>query len=115
MKAVFFDFGRTIVEHPEDGAGEDIVRRYGITDCTEVKLVRDALFSLKGAMRGLDDASISRDQYEIEVLSAVPCELHDKVKEAMSYPIHWLPLIDGMEALLAKLKKDGFKPSFCCL
>ena len=109
MKAVFFDFGRTIVEHPEDGAGEDIVRRYGITDCTEVKLVRDALFSLKGAMKGLDDASISRDQYEIEVLSAVPCELHDKVKEAMSYPIHWLPLIDGMEELLAKLKKDGFK------
>ena len=60
-------------------------------------------------MKGLDDASISREQYEAEVLSVVPEELHAKVKEAMSYPIHWLPLIDGMEELLRKLKNDGFK------
>ena len=109
MKAIFFDFGRTLVEHPEDGAGEAVVRRYGITDDREVKLVRDALFSLKGAMKGLDDASISREEYSIQVLSEVPCHLHEKVKQAMEYPISWLPVIDGMEDLLIKLKKDGFK------
>lgn len=109
MKAIFFDFGRTLVEHPEDGAGEAVVRRYGITADHEVKLVRDALFSLKGAMKGLDDASISREEYGIQVLSEVPSHLHEKVKQAMEYPISWLPVIDGMEDLLIKLKKDGFK------
>ena len=109
MKAVFFDFGRTLVEHPEDGAGEAVVRRFGISDEAEVKLVRDALFSLKGAMKGLDDASITREEYSAQVLSSVPVHLHEKVKKAMEYPISWLPMIDGMEALLQKLKKDGYK------
>ena len=109
MKAIFFDFGRTLVEHPEDGAGEAVVRRFGITDDNEVKLVRDALFSLKGAMKGLDDASISREEYSAQVLSVVPSHLHEKVKEAMEYPISWLPMINGMEELLIKLKKDGYK------
>ena len=109
MKAIFFDFGRTLVEHPEDGAGEAVVRRFGITEENEVKLVRDALFSLKGAMKGLDDASITREEYSAQVLMAVPVHLHEKVKKAMEYPISWLPMIDGMEALLQKLKKDGYK------
>ena len=109
MRAVFFDFGRTLVEHPEDGAGENVVRRFGITDDSEVKLVRDALFSLKGAMKGLDDASISREEYAEQVLMAVPVHLHDKVQKAMEYPISWLPMIKGMEDLLIKLKNDGFK------
>lgn len=104
MKAIFFDFGRTLVEHPEDGAGETVVRRYGITDETEVRLVRDALFSLKGAMKKLDDASISREEYKKSVLSAVPEHLHIKVSQAMDYPISWLPMIAGMEDLLKRLK-----------
>ena len=109
MKAIFFDFGRTLVEHPEDSAGEVVVRRFGITEECEVKLARDALFSLKGAMKGLDDASISREEYSKEVLDTVPIHLREKVKAAMEYPISWLPMIDGMEDLLARLKNDGFK------
>ena len=109
VKTIFFDFGRTLVEHPEDGAGEAVVRRFGISEENEVKLVRDALFSLKGAIKGLDDASISRAEYEEQVLCAVPEHLHERVKMAMGYPISWLPMIDGMEALLARLKNAGYK------
>lgn len=109
MKTIFFDFGRTLVEHPEDGAGEAVVRRFGIGEENEVKLVRDALFSLKGAIKGLDDASISRDEYERQVLSVVPKHLHEKVKSAMDYHISWLPMIDGMEALLKNLEDAGYK------
>ena len=29
---IFFDFGRTIVEHPEDGDGLRIVKATGVTD-----------------------------------------------------------------------------------
>ena len=109
MKVVFFDLGRTLVQHPEDGAGEAVVRRFGITDEADVKLVRDALFSLKGAMKQLDDASITREQYTEQVLSEVPERLWRETRLAMEYPIEWLPNMDGMEELLADLKKDGYK------
>ena len=103
MKAVFFDLGRTLVEHPEEGAGEAVVRRYGITDEAEVKLVRDVLFSLKGAMKSLDDASISREEYSAQVLASVPKRLWEATEKAMEYPIEWLPDIEGMEKLLCDL------------
>lgn len=109
IKTVFFDFGRTLVEHPEDGAGEAVVRRFGITDGEDVKLVRDALFSLKGAMKSLDDASISREEYSAQVLASVPKRLWEATEKAMEYPIEWLPDIEGMEKLLCDLKKDGYK------
>jgi putative hydrolase of the HAD superfamily len=109
MKTVFFDFGRTLVCHPEDGAGEAVVRRFGLTDSSEVKLVRDAVFSVKGAVGALDNGEITRDEYKKTVLAIVPEHLREVTEKTMDYPISWLPMIDGMEELLIKLKSDGFK------
>ena len=109
MKNIFFDFGRTIVEHPEDGAGLRIVKSYGIEDETDAALVRDTLFSI-GKYAGLmDEGAMTRDEYRQKLCSDLPEYLHEKAVAAADYNIGRLPLIDGMEKLLAKLKADGFK------
>lgn len=109
MKNIFFDFGRTIVEHPEDGAGLRIVKSYGIENEADATLVRDVLFSI-GKYAGLmDEGAMTRDEYRKKLCGDLPEHLHEKAIAAADYNIGCLPLIDGMGELLAKLKKDGFK------
>lgn len=109
MKNIFFDFGRTIVEHPEDGAGLRIVKSYGIEDEADAALVRDTLFSI-GKYAGLmDEGAMTRDEFRENLCGDLPPHLHERAVAAADYNIGRLPLIDGMGELLAKLKNDGFK------
>ncbi len=108
MKNIFFDFGRTIVEHPEDGAGLRIVKSFGIENEADAALVRDVLFSI-GKYAGLmDEGAMTRDEYKEKLCQDLPEHLHTVALRAADYNIGMLPMIDGMEALLKKLKNDGF-------
>lgn len=108
MKNIFFDFGRTIVEHPEDGAGLEIVKKFGITDEADAALVRDTLFSIGKYAKFMDEGSMTREEFRKHLCQDLPEHLHERAIKAADYHIGLLPMIDGMEELLCKLKNDGF-------
>lgn len=109
IKNIFFDFGRTLVEHPEDGAGLKIVLDTGIKDINQAKLIRDEIFSVKKYLNDLDEGLMTYDEYKEMVINAVPDELRKYASVAVMYDIRVLPTISGMEKLLAKLQTDGYK------
>ena len=47
VKNIFFDFGRTLVEHPEDGAGLQIVLDTGVDNIEDAILIRDEIYSVE--------------------------------------------------------------------
>lgn len=108
-KNIFFDFGRTIVEHPEDGAGLEIVKKTGITNEKDAEIVRNAVFSVGKYLNFLDEGSLERDEYKRLLSEDVSERLKDYALKAADYHITELPVIKGIEELLTKLKKDGFK------
>lgn len=109
IKNIFFDFGRTLVEHPEDGAGLKIVLDTGVENENDARLIRDEIFSVEKYLNDLDEGAMTYDEYRDTVVAAVPERLRKYANEAVMYDIRILPTIDGMENLLAKLKKDGYK------
>ena len=108
-KNIFFDYGRTLVKHPEDGAGLEIVKKTGLTDEKDIEIVRNAIFSVGKYLNFLDEASMERDEYKKLLLNDIPPHLAEYALKAADYHIGELGMIDGMEDLLIKLKKDGFK------
>ena len=108
IKNIFFDFGRTIVGHPEDGAGLQVVLDTGIRDIKDAEIIRDEIFSVEKYMNDLDAGKMTYEEYREMVVGAVPERLRKYADEAVMYEIHKLPLIDGMEELLSKLKNDGY-------
>ena len=109
MKTIFFDFGRTIVEHPEDGAGLTLVKNAGVKDEEDAKLIRDVIFSVGKYANFLDEGSMERDEYKRLLKNELPERLHEYAIKATDYHISVLPMIKGMKELLQKLKNDGFK------
>ncbi len=109
IKALFFDFGRTVVEHPEDGVGLQIVKETGLTDEAEAKLVRDAVFSVAKYANFIDEGSMSRETYKELLSKDVPEHLVPYALKAADYHISRLPMIAGMKELLSKLRADGFR------
>ena len=108
-KNIFFDYGRTLVTHPEDGAGLEIVKKTGLTDEKDIEIVRNAVFSVGKYLNFLDEDSMERDEYKRLLLNDIPPHLAEYALKAADYHIGELKMIDGMEELLIKLKKDGFK------
>lgn len=108
IKNIFFDFGRTLVEHPEDGAGLRVVLNTGIESREDAELVRNEIFSVEKYMNDLDAGKMTYDEYRDMVVGAVPEHLRKYAAEAVMYDIRELPMIDGMEELLKKLKNDGY-------
>lgn len=108
-KNVFFDFGRTLVGHPEDGAGLQVVLDTGIEDINDAEIIRDEIFSVEKYMNDLDAGYMTYEEYRNRVVAAVPERLRRYADEAVMYEIHKLPTIDGMEELLEKLKNDGYR------
>lgn len=106
---IFFDFGRTIVEHPEDGAGLRIVKATGVTDEADAARIRDVVFSAAKYANNLDDGSITREQYKELLRGDLPERLHAYAMAAADYHISALPVLPGMLELLSKLKADGYK------
>ncbi len=106
---IFFDFGRTIVEHPEDGAGLRIVKATGVTDEADAARIRDVVFSAAKYANDLDDGSITREQYKELLRGDLPERLHTYALAAADYHISALPVLPGMLELLQKLKADGYK------
>ena len=109
IKNIFFDYGRTLVEHPEDGVGLKIVKNTGLTNDEDIELVRNAVFSVGKYLNFVDEGSMSRDEYKRLLLDEIPERLHSYTLKAADYHISELPLINGMESLLKKLKADGYK------
>ena len=109
IKNIFFDFGRTIVGHPEDGAGLQVVLDTGVRDIKDAEIIRDEIFSVEKYMNDLDAGKMTYEEYREMVVGAVPERLRKYADEAVMYEIHKLPLIDGMEELLSKLKNDGYR------
>lgn len=109
IKNIFFDFGRTLVEHPEDGAGLKIVLDTGIENENDARLIRDEIFSVEKYLNDLDEGAMTYDEYRDTVVAAVPERLREYANEAVMYDIRILPTIAGMENLLKKLKKDGYR------
>lgn len=109
IKNIFFDYGRTIVEHPEDGVGLKIVKNTGLTNDEDIELVRNAVFSVGKYLNFVDEGSMSRDEYKRLLLEEIPKHLHSYTLKAADYHISELPIINGMEELLQKLKDDGYK------
>lgn len=108
MKNIFFDLGRTVVEHPEDGAGLRIIKSLGITDEADATLLRNCIFSVAKFMNYLDENSISRDEYRARLLEEIPERLHSVALEAADYHITALPMVKGMSELLTELKEIGY-------
>lgn len=109
VKNIFFDFGRTLVEHPEDGAGLQIVLDTGVDNIQDAILIRDEIFSVEKYLNDLDEGLMLYDEYKKMVVDAVPERLRKYAEAAVMYDIRVLPMISGMEQLLLKLKNDGFK------
>lgn len=109
IKNIFFDFGRTLVEHPEDGAGLRIVLDTGVGNVEDAKIIRDEVFSVEKYLNDLDADMMSYDEYREMVVRAVPKRLQKYAEKAVMYDIRRLSMIDGMEELLIKLKNDGYK------
>lgn len=109
MKALFFDFGRTVVQHPEDGVGLEIVKETGVKNEADARLIRDAVFSVSKYVNFIDEGSMSRDTYKKLLCEDLPERLVPYALKAADYHIGRLPMIDGMKELLSKLRADGFK------
>lgn len=109
MKAVFFDFGRTVVEHPEDGVGLQMVKEAGVENDEDAKLLRDIVFSVSKYANFMDDCSMSRETFKELLTHDVPERLVPYALKAVDYHISRLPMIDGMKELLTKLRADGVR------
>lgn len=110
IKNIFFDFGRTVVQHPEDGAGLRIVQHFG-SDLSEAdaQMLRGEIFSVAKYSNRLDEGSLSRDEYRQLLCDSLPERLHEVALAAADYPIDMLPFIPGMDKLLMKLRELGYK------
>ena len=109
VKALFFDFGRTLVQHPEDGVGLEIVKETGVENDTDARLIRDAVFSVTKYANFIDEGSMSRETYKQRLAKDVPERLVPYALQAADYFIGRLPMIGGMKELLTKLRADGFQ------
>ena len=89
-----------ITEHGMGKSFEDPIERF--------------IVAFKGRCNGnirvndLDAGKMTYDEYRDMVVGAVPEHLRKYAAEAVMYDIRELPMIDGMEELLKKLKNDGY-------
>jgi len=109
VKNIFFDFGRTIVEHPADEAGRTIIKKAGVVSAEDIAYLQNEVFSGEKYLNLLDEDIIRWEEYLNKLASAVPEKLLDNALRIANYRLNQLPLIEGIEELLNKLKSDGFK------
>ena len=103
IKNVIFDYGNTIVEY----FPEEIVKSFGITNKEDIDTLK-VLFDRK-YWDLLDKGEITIEEYKNDVLEKIPERLKKASEDMILRWYHNLPLIDGVEDLIKKLKDDGFK------
>lgn len=106
-KHIFFDYGRTVVKHPAEA--DEIFTARGITDTALIRKLQRVVFSMGDYLNRLDEGSMPRRLYHEQLKAQVPEELLETVLGAADYHIGELAVLPKMEALLAKLKADGYK------
>jgi len=109
IKNIFFDFGRTLVEHPEDGAGRRIIKESGITDDKDILSVQKVIFNVDKYLNRLDEDSLDRSEYKLLIKEELDEKFHNAVDLIADYHINRLPLLKDTIFMLEKLKNDGFK------
>ena len=109
IRNIFFDFGRTLVEHPADEAGKRIIRNAGVTNEEDVDYLQSEIFSEKKYFKLLDENKMQWYEYMYLLSQNVPKRLQNFAFAIANYSLDELPVISGMELLLEKLKKDGYK------
>ena len=103
IKNIIFDYGNTIVEFNP----EKIVKSFGVTG-TDVSLVAGAVFD-RAHWDKSDRGLITQEEFIKGALCNVPERLHAKATAICNGWITALPFINGMDSLIRKLKKDGYK------
>ena len=103
-KNVIFDYGNTIVEFEP----MNIVKRFGVTDNADADILCEKVFDRKYWDK-LDSNDISQEEFINGVLSELPQRLYGIAKDICNKWITNLPFIQGMDELIYKLKKDGYK------
>lgn len=103
-KNVIFDYGNTIVEFEP----MNIVKRFGITDNADAEILCEKVFDRKYWDK-LDSDDISQEEFINGVLSELPQRLHGIATDICNNWMTNLPFIKGMDELIYKLKKDGYK------
>ena len=103
---IFFDYGRTVVEHPGDA--NHILTERGIAD-PDVKTVREIIFSMDRYLNDLDEGTLPREVYHESLKKQLPPHLLEAALGAADYHIGELQVLPGMEELLTRLKEKGFK------
>ena len=106
-KHIFFDYGRTIVKHPAEA--EEIFIARGITDGATIRHLQKTVFAMGDYLNRLDEGSLTREAYHEQLKKQIPPALLSAALDAADYHIGELRPLPHMEALLARLKQDGFQ------
>ena len=103
-KNIIFDYGNTIVEFEP----MNIVRRFGVADSDDADILCEKVFDRKYWDK-LDSDDITQEEFIACALSELPKRLHNIAEDICNNWITNLPYIDGMDKLIYKLKKDGYR------
>lgn len=101
---IIFDYGNTIVEFEP----KNIIRRFGVTDPGDVETLYEIVFDLD-YWKKLDRGDVTQEQFKKDVLPALPERLRGTAAAICDEWITNLPFIDGMDTLIHRLKKDGYR------
>ena len=98
---IIFDFGNVIA----DWNPREIVRKFS-QDKSERELIGAAVFDHWAV---LDAGDVPYDEYSAGVLDKLPTQLHEKTKSLLDTWHQHIPYVEGMQALIPKLKEKGYQ------
>ncbi len=104
LKNIIFDYGNTIIRYEP----YEIVESFGVTDqkdkCQLVQVCFDRKYWDK-----LDDGTLSQADFVKQVKTELPHCLHKIAEEICNDWYKVTPVIEGVEVLINKLKRQGYK------
>ena len=109
IKNILFDFGRTLVEHPEDGAGRRIIEESGIKNEQDIIRVQKIIFNVEKYLNRLDENSLEREESKKLLKFELEERFHQAIPLIADYNINKLPLLKDTLYMLKKLKQDGYR------